>query len=133
MSSELLRRTADVLEKVAEHLDAEENHRRETVQHERLQTARALTEKYASATGEELPPGTVEKLAASDADLLAIFEKIAARTDGAATGDPDNMGTPSDRSDRGAPTPTNSRYRDGQEKRAAAEDADQRLVDWCMS
>jgi hypothetical protein len=133
MSSELMRRTAEVLEKVAEHLDAEEQRRRDVVRHQRLETAQALGAKYASATGEELPPGAVEKLAASDTDLLAIFEKIASKRTGP-DGAPDDMGTPSERRDQDRNNAaSNGRYRDGQEKRAAAEDADARFLDWVNS
>jgi hypothetical protein len=136
MSSELMRRTAAVLEKTADYLDAEDQRQRDVVRTERRQVAQTLSEKYAAATGEELPPGSVEKLAASDKDLLTIFEKIAARTTGTANGAPDDMGTPSDRSDRndrGTPAPATGKYHDGQEKRAAVEDADARFVDWINS
>ena len=132
MSSELMRRTADVLEKLAEHLDGEDHRQREALRTERRQVAQALSEKYAAATGEELPAGSVEKLAASDKDLLVIFEKIAAKTDGTTSGAPDDMGTLSDRRD-GDGAPTSGRYRNQQEKTAAVEDADARFLDWCNS
>ena len=139
MSSELMRRTAAVLEKTADYLDTEDRRQQDTIRSERRQVAQTLSEKYAAATGEELPPGSVEKLAASDKDLLAIFEKIAAKTTGTSGGAPDDMGTPSDRNDRNdrndrsTPAPTAGKYRDGQEKRAAVEDADERFVDWINS
>jgi hypothetical protein len=132
MSSELMRQTADVLEKLAAHLDIEDQQRQETMRSERRQMAQALSEKYAAATGEELPPASIEKLAASDQDLLVIFEKIAERTGHATSSAPDDMGTPSDRRDGDGPA-TPGRYHNQQEKTAAAEDADQRLIDWCMS
>ena len=127
MSSELMRQTADVLEKLAEVLDADENQRQTTHQQERRTLAQKLGEKFAAVTGEDLAPEAIEKLASSDHDLVSIFHKLAERAPHPEM--PDSMGTVADPSD----DDTAHRGRGGQVKQAAAEDADRRFLDWVNS
>lgn len=76
MSSELMRRTADVLEKMAEYIDHEEGARQEALRQTRLKVATDLSEKVAAATGENLPQEILEKIAA-DSSMVDAFTKLA--------------------------------------------------------
>lgn len=129
MSSELLRNTADVLEKLADVLDADEHTRLSQLRAERHRMAQRIGEKYAEVTGEDLAPGAIEKIASSDQDLVTVFAKLAER---APTGDaPEGMGAVTDISDDDRPTPSSTaRFRNSREKQAAAEDAEQRFLNW---
>lgn len=126
MSSELMRQTADVLEKLADWLDTTAQQQQAEKKAERRKVAQQISEKYAAATGEELPAQSVEKIASSDEDLVAILTKIAERAPQGET--PDAMGNAEDPRDN----ETATQKRGGQEK-IAGEDVDRRFVDWIMS
>jgi len=127
MSSEFLRKTADVLEKLAERLDSEEAAQQKVAQDERMKLVTALGEKYASATGEELSSKVLEKIASSNADVLDTFTKLIDR--GPKPENPDDMGDAHD------PREDNRAY--GASKTAmtkeSAEEADRQFLDWVMS
>lgn len=127
MSSEFMRKTADVLEKLAERLDSEEVARQKVAQDERLKLATRLGEKYTAATGEDLSPEVLEKIASSNADVLDTFTRLVDR--GPRSENPDDMGDAHD------PREDNLAY--GTSKTAmtkeAADQADDRFLDWVMS
>jgi len=77
--SDLMTKTAAVLEALADQLDQQEQHQREAAREERRKVARALSEKVAAATGEELSSEVLEHLANSDVDVIDAFTKLAER------------------------------------------------------
>ena len=127
MSSEFMRKTAAVLEKMADYLDEEETRHQEGVRQERQKTAESLREKIALATGEELSSEVLQRVVESDQDVLEAFTKIANRV-GASPTAPDEPGEVGDIGDNDTST------RDPQQmtKEAAAE-SEQRFLDWIMS
>ena len=92
-------RLATVLEKTADYLDAQEAEKVAAAQAERRQLVTDFSEKYATATGEELPKKVIEKLASSDVNLLSAFQKLAAHVDGRNTEAPEDLGEPGDMPD----------------------------------
>lgn len=126
MSSEFMRRTADVLEKLAEHLDREELTRQDGARQERLKVATALSEKYAAATGEDLSKEILEQIADSNHDVIRVFEKLATRIPHNTP--PDTMGESENPDDVNTAT-GNSR---SERTKTAASDADQHFVNWIM-
>jgi hypothetical protein len=92
-------RLATVLEKTADYLDAQDAEKTAAAQAERRQLVTDFAEKYATATGEELPEKTIEKLASSDVNLLSAFQKLAAHVDGDNTNAPEDLGEPGDMPD----------------------------------
>lgn len=94
---------AAVLEKTANFLDAQEAEKVAAAQTERRQLITDFAEKYATATGEELPENTIEKLASSDVNLLSAFQKLAAHVDHRNADAPEDLGEPGDMPD-GEPT-----------------------------
>lgn len=126
MSSELMRRTADVLEKVAEYIDQEEQARQEVVRQERLKVANDLKEKVASATGEELPQEVIEKIASSDRSVVDAFTKLAERQ---YNEPPEEMGVARNLGDDDNAVPLTKTA----QKTEAVEQQGQAFVDWIMS
>jgi hypothetical protein len=133
MSSELMRNAANVFEKLADVFDADEHIRTQQLQTERRRLAQQIGTKYAEVTGEDLSLEAIEKIASSDQDLVAVFQKLAER--GPTSEAPEGMGAATDIADDGdkAPSPTNARYQSSREKHAAAEDADARFLNWINS
>jgi hypothetical protein len=117
---------ANVLEKTADLLDAQEQEKTAAAREERQKVSKALAEKYAAATGEELSENIIEKLAASDVDLVGAFNKLASRVDNNA--EPEDLGEPGDMPDAEPVFMT---------KKAAVEAqsqaAESRLLSWIMS
>jgi len=83
--SEFDLQVADVLEKLADYIEATEGTKIAELQAERTKTASELASRYAEMTGEELD---VEKLAQLDPSVMKAFEKIAG------VGSPDSLGGP---------------------------------------
>lgn len=125
MSSELMRSTANVLEKLAEQLDQDEQGRKDVAHQERLKVANALGEKIASVTGEELSPAVLERIAASDHDVVSLFTKLAERAPHAEP--PDPMGEAHNPNNDAAYTTKTAR-----DQRTQSE-SDQQFLDWVMS
>lgn len=117
---------ANVLEKTADLLDAQEQEKTAAAREERQKVVTAFAEKYAAATGEELSDHVIEKLAASDVDLVGAFNKLASRVD--SNTEPEDLGEPGDMPDAEPVFMT---------KKAAVEAqnqaADDRLLSWIMS
>lgn len=95
--SDIYERIATALEKTADFLDAQDAEKVASVQHERRQMIDGLSEQYATVTGEELSSDVCEKLAASDVNLLATFQKLAARVN--SNNAPEDLGEPGEMSD----------------------------------
>lgn len=126
MSSEFMRKTAEVLEKMADYLDEEETHHQAGIRQERQKTASALGEKIALATGEELPSEVLQRIVESDQDVLDAFTKIAGRAGVSAS--PEEPGEVGDMRDNDTARHTHTELT----KEAAAE-TEQRFLDWIMS
>jgi flagellar motor switch protein FliG len=114
MSSEFLRKAANVMEKFAALLEEQEVTQQRGVAAEQEKTAAALSEKLASALGEEISTADIERL---DPSSLKTLQKIAARLPQNEA--PENMG---DVDDDGA-----------HQDKTASTDADKAFVDWVMS
>lgn len=126
MSREFLLKTAEALEKLAEHLDQDELHRQEAAQAERLKLARELGEKVANVTGESLPDDILEKIASSDSSVVDAFAKLAERH---VETPPDEVGEASNIRDGSSAAATS---RNEQIKEASAQ-ADDQFLGWIMS
>jgi hypothetical protein len=77
-----LAKVADVLEKAAALLDSHEAERTRVEKQAHEATVKGLTEKYAAATGEELPCEVAEKLALGDPSVLKTVEAVIEKTAG---------------------------------------------------
>ncbi len=71
-----LEKLATVLDSLANYVDAMEHEKTAGTRKERESTLATISEKYAEATGEDLPDGLADKLAESDGDLLEVLEKL---------------------------------------------------------
>lgn len=114
---------ADVLEKTAALLDAQELEQTAAARAQRTQVVDSFAEKFASATGDELDSRVREKLIHSDVDLMSAFEKMASVV-GHRDESPDELGGPGNYSDA-PPAPTTT-------KEAAARAGDT-FVNWIMN
>lgn len=108
---------ADLLEKVANYIDANEAEKQATVVKERKNIIDVMCNKFAEATGEEVSPELRQKLASTDESIISVFEKLAS------SASPEELGAPSDR-------PGNSAPANAKEASVAADD---RFVDWVLS
>lgn len=117
--SQLLERVANVLEKAAEYVDAIENNRVAEVRAAKEAKIQDLSDKYAAATGEDLPDSIKEKLATSDKDVLEFLRMTVEKN----AGEVPALGGPSNTNDSKVPTTI---------KEAAAA-ADDRFIDWINS
>lgn len=108
---------AEVLEKTAAYLDAMEHEKAEDIRKNRVKLAELLGDKYESITGDTIDDDILEKIANSDVDVLAAFERLTSKT-----ASDDDLGSPADRTDiSGAQTP-----------KEAAEAAGDNLVNWAL-
>lgn len=126
MSSELMRKTAAVLEAMAEHLDAEAAAEKRAADEQTSQVVADVQEKVASATGEDISPEVARKIAA-DPDIVETLTKLAEQQRGT-TGDVE-MGVASNMADNHTAVPRTRR----EEVKEAADQADERFVNWLTS
>lgn len=112
-----LEKLADVLEKTAVYLDAMEHERAEEIRNNREKLAEILKDKYEDITGDTISDDILAKIAGSDVDVLAAFERLTTKT----AADED-MGSPAERDDFSSPSTT-------KEASAAADD---RFENWVM-
>lgn len=82
---------ADVLEKVANYIEAHESEKRAEVQAVRSKLVSSIREKVSATTGEDLPEDVAGKLAQADPVVLSTLEKLALSSD------PETLGSPSSR------------------------------------
>ncbi len=92
MSSELLKKTANVLEMLATELDKDETAREKIAQDDRTKLVQELGDKYTTTTGEDLPEEVLAKIASSDASMVDAFTSLMDRRPEFAEGSPDDMG-----------------------------------------
>lgn len=109
---------ANVLEKVANYIDAEEIIKQSAATNTRNSTIDTLCAKFAEATGEEVDEELRNKLASADASVLGVLKKMSSSE--TQTG----LGTPSDMS-----RPTTG----PRSIKEASADADERLKNWILS
>jgi hypothetical protein len=88
---------ADVLEKVAGYVEAQEADKQAAVQAERSRLVAEIREKVSASTGMDISDEIVGKLAEADPKVLETIEKLAASTDS------ESLGEPSSRSGKNAP------------------------------
>ncbi len=79
---------AEVLEKLADYLEASENAKEAEVIAVRTKAASEVVQRLSEATGEELDAAAVEKLATADPAVMEILGKFASG------GAPDSLGGP---------------------------------------
>jgi len=79
---------ADVLEKLADYLEASENAKEAEVVAARTKAASDVVQRLSEATGEALDSEAVDKLAAAGPEVMEILEKFASG------GSPDSLGGP---------------------------------------
>ena len=108
---------ASVLEKTAAYLDAMEHEKAEDIRQHREKLAGLLRDKYESITGDTIEDNILSKIANSDVDVLAAFERLTSKT--AAD---DDLGSPADLRDSSSPMTT----------REASEAADENFENWVM-
>lgn len=118
-------RIAAVLEKTADFLDAQEHEKTAAICNERRKMVSAFAEKYAAATGEDLSSRVIDKLTASDVDLVGAFQKLAARID--ANTAPEDLGEPGDHPDNEPVYTTKKAALEAREKTAEAN-----FLNWIM-
>lgn len=114
-----LAKAAEVLDAAADHLDALAQEKNSSARAARHAHIDELANKYAEATGEEMPDSIRRKLAESDKDVVALVESMATRQASAI----ESLGGPSTLNDDAEPKTT---------KEAAAK-ADDRFLTWVMS
>jgi len=99
MTPEMKEQVADVLEKAAAYIDAQEQEKTAAVRQERHAALDGLRGKYAAATGENISDSLLEKLANSDEDLLQLLEKVASKAPKMV--EPDDLGEPAEDAEDG--------------------------------
>jgi hypothetical protein len=111
-----LEKLADVLEKTAVYLDAIETEKLDAIRSDRKKLAGILKDKYEDMTGDVIDEDVLQKIADSDIDVLAAFERLTK------TASSDDLGTPADRNDTSTPLTV----------KEAAEVAGDRFENWIM-
>jgi len=117
--NQLLIHVAEVLEKTAAYVDEIENREKTALRDARNAQITELSDKYAAATGEELPDTLRQKLATSDKDVLELLRQTVEKT----AGEVPALGGPSQRNDSSAPSTV----------KEAADAAEDRFVNWIVS
>ena len=111
---------ANVLERMADVLDAGEAEKQASVVQQRVTQIDKLVEQYREATGEDLPDNIRQKLASSDEDVVSLVQKMAERQ----TEKVESLGGPSSNRDGDALPLT---------KKEAADAANERFLNWAIS
>lgn len=114
-----LAKIADVLEAAGDYIDAVEHEKTSSAAAERQAVIDVLAEKYAKATGEEMPDSIRSKLASSDKDVVGLLQSMVDKH----AGEIEPLGAPSSKDDE----------RESLTKKEAAEAADDRFLSWVNS
>lgn len=125
MSSELMRKTATVLEKLAEYLDKTYSDEQNNMRQERLKVAADLNQKLNHFLGDSLSEQEMERVAEST-EAMQLLEKIASRIT-LKQGAPDSLGESAGVEDQN--TAITSRE---ERTKTASSDADVRFLNWIM-
>lgn len=80
MRAEFLIKVADVLDKTAAFVDGQEAEKQAAIKSARDRTVADLASKFQDATGDALPEDVLQKLAASDADVLSTVSRLVEKT-----------------------------------------------------
>ena len=108
---------ANLLEKVANYVDANEAAKTATVVKDRTKLVDNLCVKFAETTGDEVSTELRQKLATSDASVIGILEKLAI------SASPESLGAPSNRP---------GKQHEPRTIKEAAAQADERFANWCL-
>jgi len=112
-----LEKVANVLDKVADYIDSIEATRVQEIQEHRQKLASILRERFQNLTGDHINDDVLDKIAKSDIDILATFQKLV-DTEKIAS----DLGSPADALDATGPMTT-------KEAAAVAED---RFTQWIL-
>lgn len=102
MSAEFLLKVAAVLEETAKVIDSHEAEKTAAVKSAREAALKSVADKYAEATGEEIPAEVFDKLSSSGEDVLATVKQLLEKTAGS-TG-VESLGRSSEKSAQKQPT-----------------------------
>jgi len=108
---------ADVIEKLADYVEATETEKQAALEQERTKHVAAIQDKISATTGEDLSEELVSKLSEVDPSILEAIEKLAGSNDDVSLGRPSTK--------RASTTPLS--------KEEAVKLAEDRLVDFCVS
>ena len=100
MSADFLLKVADVLEKAAAVHDLHEAEKVASAEKVRQAMVKDLSEKYAAATGDDLPEEVLNKLASADEGVLDTVQRLMEKK---ASDGPEKLGGSSDAPTRKAP------------------------------
>lgn len=126
MSQQFMSNLANLLEKIADHLDAEELQKTASEKEQLNKVADDLSKKLSTIAGEDISVEALEKVATTNPDMFDTLMKIAKKTNDEAS--PDDVGEPENIRESYATT----KVAKGHKKEAAAH-ADDRFLDWVMS
>jgi hypothetical protein len=98
MPADFLLKVADVIDQTAAFIDGQESAKQLAVRAARESAAKAFAVKFAEATGDELPEDVLQKLAASDEDVLTTVSKLVEKT-----GAVESLGSSSDKTASAVP------------------------------
>lgn len=115
-----LHKIANVLDAVADYIDAHESEKQAQVDAAKESLIVSIGEKYAAATGEEISDDLLKKMASADVPLLEAVVKVAETKKDI---DQLTMGEPSDRRDFSA---------EPENRKEAAEAAEDRFLQWIL-
>lgn len=114
-----LEKIADVLDALADYVDSVEAEKTAKVTAEREAKIADIGEKYASATGEEIPDNILKGLINADVDVLSAIEKVASSKH-----NDTSLGAPGEPRDFSAEPET---------RKEAAEQAEDQFLNWIIS
>jgi hypothetical protein len=111
-----LSKVASVLEAAADHLEAIETEKLSSQRAEAQTRVDQLAQKYAEATGEEMPESIRRKLGESDAEVFGLLQQVVDKH----ASHVEALGGPSAQDDEHVPKTV----------KEAAEDAERRFLEW---
>jgi len=103
MSANFLLKVAAVLEETAKIIDGHEVEKAAAVKTARDAAMKSVADKYAEATGEEIPEEVFAKLSSSGEDVLSTVKQLLEKTAGS-TGGVESLGRSSEKSASRQPT-----------------------------
>lgn len=102
MSADFLRKVATVLDEAAKVIDGHEAEKTAAIKASREAALKSVADKYASATGEEIPSEVMSKLSSSDADVLSSVQQLLEKTAGST--DVESLGRSGEKTAQRVPT-----------------------------
>lgn len=98
MHADFLLKVADVIDQTAAFIDGQESAKQLAVKTARDSAVKAFAVKFAEATGDDLPEDVLQKLAASDEDVLTTVSRLVEKT-----GAVESLGSSSDKTGSAVP------------------------------